>query len=90
MLFSKHLNNSICTLVESGSEVSRFIPKTRKFAEVTILQADVKKVWLKATLKDIKHLIKNHTFLMHEPDQGETMTPCMDVYKANIKSYIKT
>ena len=47
---------------------------------------DINKPWLKATLKDIKDLIKNHTFLVEYPEKGETVTPCMDVYKAKIQS----
>ena len=65
-------------LGESGSEVSHFIPEPRKFAEVTKLSDDVKKTWLKATLKDINNLINNHT--------DEPVNPCMDFYKAKIQS----
>ena len=40
----------------------------------------------KLNLKEIKNLIKNQTFLVQEPDRGEPVTPCMDVYKDKIKS----
>ena len=33
----------------------------------------------------MKNLIKNQTFLVQEPEKGEPLTPCMDVYKENIK-----
>ena len=45
------LNNSFPNLGESVSEVSHFIPEPRNFAEVDILPVDVKRSWLKATLK---------------------------------------
>ena len=47
---------------------------------------DINKPWLKATKKEIKNIIKNQTFLFQEPDKGEPVTPCMDVYKAKIQS----
>ena len=56
------------------------------FAEVTILPADVKKDWLRATLKEIKKIINNQTFIMNNPENGDPMTPCMNVYKSNIQS----
>ena len=78
------LYNSLPTLVKSGSEVSHFIPEPRKFPEVTRLPADVKKSWLKATLKEIKNLIKNQTFLIFDPEKGDSVTPYMDAYKEKI------
>ena len=69
---------------ESGSEVSYFIPETRNFAEKTRLSDDINKPWLKATLKEIKNIINNKTLLVKEPEKGEPVTPCMDVYKAKI------
>ena len=36
-------------------------------------------------MKDIKNLIKNQTFLIEYQNKGEPVTPCMDVYKANIQ-----
>ena len=71
-------------LGESGSEVSHFIPEPRNFAEVTKLSENIKKSWLKATLKEIKNLIKNQTFIIEYQNEGETVTPCMNVYKAKI------
>ena len=49
------LNNEFSTLGKSGSEVSRFIPEPRYFSEVARLSADVKKAWIKATLKRSKN-----------------------------------
>ena len=69
-------------LGESGSEVSHFIPEPRNFSEVTKLSENIKKSWIKATLKDINNLINNQNFLI----EGEPVTPCMDVYKAKIQS----
>ena len=68
--------------------MSHFIPEPRNFAEVTRLPADVKKAWLKATLKYIENLIDNQTFTMDDPEKGYPETPCMYVYKKNIKSYV--
>ena len=75
-------------LGESGSEVSHFIPELRKFSEVKKLSENIKKPWLKATLKEIKNLIKNQTFPIEYQNEGEPVTPCMDVYKAKIQSYV--
>ena len=72
---------------ESGSEVSYFIPDPGNFAEVTRFSDDIKKPWLKATLKEIKNLINNQTFLVQDPEKGEPVTPYMGVYKAKIQSY---
>ena len=73
-------------LGESGSEVSHFIPEPRNFAEVIKLSENIRKPWLKATLKEIKNLIDNQTFLVEDQNEGEPVTPCMDVYKAKIQS----
>ena len=55
----KKLNNALPNLVELGPELSHFISEPRKLAEVIILPADSKKVWLKENLKYIKNLINN-------------------------------
>ena len=73
-------------LGESGSEVSYFILDPRNFAEVTRLADDIKKPWLKANQKYIKNVINNQNFLFQEPEKGEPVTPCMDVYKYKIQS----
>ena len=41
---------------------------------------------MKATLKEIKNLINNQTFIIEDPKDGEPVTTCMDVYKAKIQS----
>ena len=41
---------------------------------------------MKATLKEIKNLINNQTFMIEDPKDGKPVTPCMDVYKAKIQS----
>ena len=73
-------------LGESGSEVSHFIPEPRNFAEVQKISENIKKPWLKATLKEITNLINNRTFLIEDQNKGEPVTPCMNVYKAKIQS----
>ena len=70
---------------DSVSEVSHFSPGPRNFAEVTKLSENIRKPWLKATPKEIKNLINNQTFLIEDPKDGEPLTPCMNVYKANIQ-----
>ena len=75
----------LTSLGESGSEVSHFIPEPRNFDEVTKLSENINKPWLKATLKEIKNLINNQTFLIEDQNEGEPVTPCMDVYKAKIQ-----
>ena len=69
---------------EIGSEVSHFVLEPRNFAEVTKLAENIRKPWLKATLKEIKNLINNQNFVIEDPKDGETVTPCMDVYKSKI------
>ena len=71
---------------KSGSDVSHFIPGPRIFAEVTNLSHDIKKLWPKATLNDIKNLINNQTLLVEDPKKDEPVTPCIDVYKEKIQS----
>ena len=66
-------------LGESGSEFYHFIPEPRNFAEVTKLSENINKPCLKETLKDIKNIINNQTFLIEDQNEGETVTPCMDV-----------
>ena len=46
----------------------------------------MKKPWLKTTLEEIKNIFNNQTILIEDPNKGEPVTPCMDVYKAKIKS----
>ena len=68
-------------LGESGSEVSYFNSEPRNFADGINCQMTLNKPWIKATLKEIKNLIKNQNFLVQEPEKGEPVNPCMDVYK---------
>ena len=67
--------------------MSHFIPEPRSFVEINRLPAEVKKDLLKATLKVIKYIINNKIFIIEESRKGETVNPCMDVYKANIQYY---
>ena len=53
---------------------------------MTKLSENIRKPWLKATLKEIKNLINNQNFMIEDPKDGEPVTPCMDVYKAKIQS----
>ena len=58
----------------------------RNFTEVKKLSENIKEPWIKATLKEIKNLINNQTFLIEDQNEGEPVTPCMDVYKDKIQS----
>ena len=60
---------------ETGSEVSHFIPEPRNFVEVTKLAENIRKAWLKDTLKEINNLINNQTFMIEDPKDGEPVTP---------------
>ena len=80
----KYILQELTALGESVSEVSHFIPEPINFSEVTKLSENIKKPWLKATLKEIKNLINNQTFLIEYQNEGEPVTPCMDLYKAKI------
>ena len=50
----KEILQDLPPLGETGSEVSHFVPETRNFAEVPKFSEDIKKPWIKATLKKIK------------------------------------
>ena len=80
------ISQELTNFGETGSEVPHFIPEPINFAEVTKLAENIRKSWLKATLKEIKNLINNQTFIIEDPKDGEPVTPCMDVYKAKIQS----
>ena len=82
----KEISQYLLYLGESGSEVSYFVPQPRNFSEVTKFSYDIKKPWLKATQKEIHNLINNQNFLVQQPEKGDPVTPCMDVYKAKIQS----
>ena len=81
----KEISQKLTALGESGSEVSHFSPEPRYFAEVK-LSDYINKPRLKATLKEINNLINNYTFLIEDQNEGEPVTPCMDLNKAKIQS----
>ena len=53
---------------------------------MTKLSENIRNPWLKETLKEIKNIINNQTFLIEDQNEGEPVTPCMDVYKSKIQS----
>ena len=61
------ISQELTNFEETGSEVSHFIPEPRNFAEVTKLAENIRKPWLKATLKEINNLINNQTFVIEDP-----------------------
>ena len=71
----KEILQELTNFVESGSEVSHFIPEPRNFAEVKKLSENIRKPWLKATLNEIKNLINNQTLLIEDQKEGEPVTP---------------
>ena len=58
----KEISQELTPLGESSSELSRFVSEPINYAEVTKSSENIKKPWLKATLKEIKNIIKKHTF----------------------------
>ena len=34
----------------------------------------------------IESLTNNHAFLVQDPEKGDPVTPCMDVYKSKVQS----
>ena len=80
------ISQELTNFGESGSEVSHFIPEPRNFSEVNKLAENIRKPWLKATLKEINNLINKQSFMIEYPKDGEPVTPCMDVYKEKIQS----
>ena len=59
----KDISQELTPLGESGSEVSHFIIEPRNFSEVTKLSENIKKPWLKATLKEIDNLFNHQTLI---------------------------
>ena len=74
----KEIQQELTPLVESDSEVSHFITEPRNFDEVTKLLDNIKKPWIKATLKEIKNLIDTQTIIVEDPEKYEPVTPCME------------
>ena len=82
----KDILQELTPLGDSGSEVSHFIQEPRNFAEVKKMADNIKKTWLKVTLKEIKNIINDQNFLIEDPEKDDPLTPCMYVYKAKIQS----
>ena len=53
---------------------------------MTNISDNIKKPCQKANLKEINNLINNQTFLTEYQNEGEPVTPCMDVYRKKIQS----
>ena len=53
---------------------------------MTRFSDDIKKPRLKLAPKEIKNITNNQNFLIQDPEKGEPMNTCMDVYKAKIQS----
>ena len=81
----KEISQYLPPLGESGSEVYHFIQEPINFSNVTKVSENIKKPWLKATMKEIKNIINNQTLTIEVQNEGEPVTPCMDVYKAKIQ-----
>ena len=61
----KYISQESPPLGESGSEFPHLIPEPRNFAEMKKLPDDIKKTWLKASLKEIKNSIDNQFFSLN-------------------------
>ena len=70
---------------ESESEVSHFFLEPKNFAEMTKLSDNIRKPWLKATLKEIKNTINNQTFLIEDQNEVDPVTQCMNVFREKIQ-----
>ena len=82
----KEILHELTALGESGLEVFYFIPEPRKFVGVKKLSENIRKPWLMPTLKEIKNIINNQILLVEDQNEGEPVTPCMDVYKAKVQA----
>ena len=71
----KEILQDLPSLGESGSESSHFISEPRNFSELKQLSCEKKKLWLKETMKEIKNVINNQTFLDEDPEKDEPVTP---------------
>ena len=83
---SVEISKDTLEIGEQGLEVAPFLPEPKNSAEVTRLQNDVKKPWLRANLKEVKNPIDNQTSSIEDPEPDEQVTPCIDVYKEKIQS----
>ena len=72
---AKYISQELSLLGESSSEFSHFIPEPRNFSEITKLSENIKKPWLKATLKVIYNLINNKNFHVEDQENDEPVTP---------------
>ena len=63
----KEIFQELTNFGDSGAEFSHFIPEPRNSDEVTKLSENIRKPWLKATLKEINNLINNQTFIIEDP-----------------------
>ena len=79
------MSQDLPPLGESGSGVSHFIPEPRNFSEVTKFSDEIKKSWVKATLRVIRKIIHNQNFIVEDPEKDKPVTSCMDFLKAKIK-----
>ena len=66
----EEISQELTPLGESGSKVSHLIIEPRNFSEVTKLSENIKKPWLKVTLKEINNLINNQTFLIEDVNRS--------------------
>ena len=71
-------------LYDSFITSAKFLGSGMKWetSEVKQLSENIKKPWLKSTIKEIMNIINNQTFLIEDQNEGGPVTPCMDVSKA--------
>ena len=63
-----------------------FNSRTKKLCWSKTIVREHKKTLAKGISREIKNLINNQTFLIEDQNEGEPVTPCMDVYKSKIQS----
>ena len=66
---------------------SKFLGSGMKWetSEVNFFSNNIKKPWLKETLKEINNIISNQNFLIEDLEKDDPVTSCMDIYKAKIQ-----
>ncbi|MGH3056190.1 MAG: reverse transcriptase domain-containing protein, partial [Gaiellaceae bacterium] len=70
-----------------GNDPAPFSPPPTNMA--AMLRSDdlkVRQAWLRASRKEIKNLVDNGTFILDDPANDEKVIPCMDTYRAKLKS----
>ncbi|MGH7974584.1 MAG: hypothetical protein ACREBR_03580 [bacterium] len=71
-----------------GSDPSPFSPPPSNMAAMLRLSDNAtQQAWIKASRKELRNfLVDNGTFVLEDPKMDDKVTPCMDTYRAKLKS----